>query len=367
MSATNSPTPDSSSESSIARELQWLALVLLGTLVLLAVAIRLCGQDPLAAFGALWRGAFGSIAALSATASRAAILVFYAMGVLLSFRAGVLNIGAEGQSRVGAALACALAISALGPTLASVPWIGIPVLLAAGALAGAVWSLIAGFLRWWRGVPEVIATLMLNLAGLLLVKYLVSTHGLLREASSYPRSAPLADALQLGGWAQTEFHAGVFFALPLAFVAHLWLFKTPSGIRLRATGLNPTTSRACGIAVYRVQLWTFAASGALAGFAGALALLARGRLDQEAAFPDFGYMAIAVALIARLRPLNVLPAAILFAGLDVGAKAMQATAGISYWVVYLVEGAIILAVLMRDSSLFSAKDAGPKSAAEAAA
>lgn len=344
----------------------WLLTLALGTLTLLAVVVRVCGQDPAAALQALARGAFGSGAAWAATLSRAAVLVFYALSVLISFRAGVLNIGAEGQSRVGSALACAGAFSVLGTTLASVPWLGIPVLLLLGALAGSLWSLLAGVLRWWRGVPEVIGTLMLNLSGLLLVRYLVSTPGLLREASSYPRSPPLPDAVQLSGWFETEFHTCVFLALPAVLFAHAWLFHTVGGFKLRASGLNAVASRACGIDVDRIQLRAFAISGALAGLAGAISLLARGRLDQEPAFPDFGYMAIAVALVANLRPLYVLPAALFFAGLDVGAKAMQATAGVSYWIVYLVEGVLILAILVRGVDVFKKRSDAPVTAAEAA-
>lgn len=358
---------DTSEKPSASSGAIWLLLLALGTLTLLAVVVRFCGQDPVVALQALFKGAFGSGSAWAATLSRAAVLVLYALGVLISFRAGVLNIGAEGQSRVGSALACAGVFSVLGASLTSLPWLGIPILLLLGALAGSLWSLLAGVLRWWRGVPEVIGTLMLNLSGLLLVRYLVSTPGFLREASSYPRSPPIPDSLQLGGWFDTEFHTGVFLVLPIVALAHAWLFHTVGGFQLRATGLNPIASRACGISVDRIQLRAFAISGALAGLAGAISLLARGRLDQEPAFPDFGYMAIAVALVANLRPLYVLPAALFFAGLDVGAKAMQATAGVSYWIVYLVEGVLILAILVRGVDVFRKRSDAPASAAEAAA
>jgi general nucleoside transport system permease protein len=357
--------PDSTTEPF--GEYLWPAAMLLGTLLLLALVVRLCGQNPASALSALWNGAFGSIGALATTAARASVLVLYALGVLISFRAGVLNIGAEGQSRVGAALACTVAFSALQPAFAKVPWLGIPLLLLCGAFAGATWSLIAGILRWWRGVPEVIATLMLNLIGLSFVRWLVSSPDLLRDVSSFPRSPLLADALQLPGWGITEFHSGVFLSLPVLIVVQLWLFKMPGGFFLRATGLNPPAARANGIPVVRVQLLAFAWSGALAGFAGALALLARGRLDQDPTYPDFGYMAIAVALVAGLRPLAVLPAAILFAALDAGAKAMQATAGVSYWIVYLVQGVVILAVLVRGVAVFRARSGKVSAAAEAAA
>lgn len=358
----NSPSKQSES----IHDLLWLVILMLGTLVLLALVIRICGQDPVAALGALWRGAFGSTNALAATASRAVVLIFYALGIVASFRAGLLNIGAEGQSRVGAALAAALGTGAVGLQMSNLGPLGILMLLVAGATAGACWSLIAGALRQWRGVPEVISTLMLNFAALLLVRYLVSSPELLRGASIFQQSDLLPQGLQFSGWGRTEFNAGIFFAVPIVLVFHGLLFHTPFGFALRASGLNPVAAKTNGIAVSRLQLQTFAIAGALAGFAGALSLLTRWRLDADPAYPDYGYMAIAVALVANLKPLQVLPSAILFAGLEVGAKSMQGSAGVSHWVVYLVEGVIILAILIRGVQVFR-KKGEPATAAEAAA
>jgi len=139
----------------------------------------------------------------------------------------------------------------------------------------------------------------------------------------------------------------VLLAAPAAWLVHAYLFHTPEGFGFRAMGLNPVAAQTCGFNTGRLSLKNFALAGALAGFAGALGLLARGRLDAEPAYPDYGYMAIAVALVAGLRPLWVLPSAIVFAGLEVGTRSMERNAGVSHYVVYLAEGVIILGILIR--------------------
>lgn len=321
----------------------------LGVAVLLAVIVKACGADPREAFAALARGAAGSAVAWGQTLASMAVLTLSGLAVALSFRAGLFNIGAEGQFAAGAIAAAAVGLKVLP---SGTPWfIGVPLLLVSGALAGACWSLLAGALKRWRGVSEVISTLMLNLIALIAMRYAVGYPFLLQEGGSFEaRSAALPEGLTLPGWGGTGFHAGVFLAVPAAAALWLLVFHMRAGLALRAAGLNPTAAQACGIPVERVRLLVFGLSGALAGLGGAMALLAIGRLSK-ALYPDYGYMAIAVALVAGLHPLGVLPAALLFALLETGSKAMERSAGVPSEVVYLVEGVVILALLSRGLQL----------------
>jgi len=188
---------------------------------------------------------------------------------------------------------------------------------------------------------------MLNLIALLLARYLLSDPHLLRGAPIFQQSDPLPDGLQLSGWNSTEFHAGIFLVLPAVLLCHVYLFHMRGGFAVRAIGANPIAAEVCGIFAKRTGLLTFAIAGALAGLAGAMGILARGRLDADPTYPDYGFMAIAVALIADLKPLRILPSAILFAGLEVGTRGMERNAGVPHDVVYLIEGLIIVAVLVR--------------------
>lgn len=324
-----------------------LPVLVLGLAVLLALIVKLCGAEPREALYALVRGAGGSAEAWGVTLARAAVLALSGLAIALSFRAGLFNIGAEGQFLLGALAAAAVGTKILPQGVPG--FVGVPVLLLAGAAGGAAWSLLAGVLREWRGISEVISTLMLNLLAAILIKYLVSYKVFLQDPdplTNEPKSAYLPDGAQLAGWGGTAFHAGVFIILPAAALLYVLIHHTRAGLALRATGLNESAARACGIPVARVRLLVFFFSGALAGLGGAMAMLADGRLGS-ALYPEYGYMAIAVALVAGLHPLGVLPAALFFALLESGAKAMERDAAVPSQVVFLVQGLVILALLMR--------------------
>lgn len=326
----------------------WPLLLLAGTAAALALSIVLVGASPEHAFEEFVSGSVGTKAGLGGTVARAAILIFYALGIALSFRAGIINIGAEGQSRVGAAAAVALTLGSPGAFFRAHGWLGIPMLLCAGALAGAAWSLIAGLLKRWRDVPEVISTLMLNFAALHLVKYFVSSHDWLQGNTNFQKNE-LPAALQFPGWSGTEFHSGVFLAIPAVLAAHVYLFHTAGGMHLRAMGFNRIAARACGVECEKVALGVFAVSGALAGMAGAMSVMAAGELTADPAYSEFGYMAISVALVALLKPLWTVPVALLFGAMEMGAISMESGAGVPHWVIYFINGLLILAMLARDA------------------
>jgi simple sugar transport system permease protein len=333
------------SERGLARIL-WPLALLCGTLALLGIVILAAGKDPLVAAREFLNGTVGSARGLGALAARGAILAFYALGIAAGFRGGLVNIGAEGQSRIGAAAAVTITVGMWGAFAAAHPLVGIPAVLLAGAVGGALWSLIAGVLRHTRGVPEVVSTLLLNFAAMPGVKFLVGTRSLLQGHTHFQKNE-LAGALQFPGWGGTEFHSGVFLLLPAIALMQFWIFRSASGLRLRAMGFNPVATRSCGANTTRLVFAAFAVSGALAGLAGAIGVMANGALEMVPAYPDYGYTAIAVALVAGSHPVLIAPAALLFATLEVGAGAMEETAGVPHWVVFVVNGLLILAILAR--------------------
>jgi general nucleoside transport system permease protein len=316
------------------------AVLLLG---LLAAALRAGGYDAARALAALWTGSFGSTYALtSATLVRATPLVLCGLAVALAFRAGVLNIGAEGQLLVGAAAAAALAVTRGASAGAGT----VVAALAAGAGAGALWAGIAAFLRRRFHVLEVISTIMLNFVAGYLIAYLV--RGPLQEPLHiYPQTETIARAARLAPLIPgTRLHWGVLLALGSA--AALWWFlrSTAAGFRVRAAGASPSAAAVAGqIDVGRVTARAFLASGALAGLAGAVEVMGVTYALYENLSPGYGYTAIAVALLARLHPLGVLASGTLFGALEAGAAAMQRDAGVPSVVVTVVEALLILLVL----------------------
>ncbi|WP_396201951.1 ABC transporter permease [Gemmatimonas sp.] len=322
-------------------------------LVLLAVAIAMLavlliatGHEVLPALSAMVRGAFGSYYAItSATIVRMVPLALAGLAVSVAFRAGILNIGAEGQLLVGAAAA-----TAISGTLGGVPWfIGIPVMLGAGAMAGGAWAAIAGALRLRFGVLEVISTIMLNFVAQYLTGWLV--RGPLQEPTRVnPQSVTLAPELQMPVLLEgTRLHAGVLLVVMVAIAVWWWLRRTASGFRLRAVGATPTAAASAGgIDVPRTMFGAFLVSGLLAGLAGSVEYTGITYALYENFSPGYGYTAIAVALLARLHPLGVVATALLFGALEAGANAMQRDAGVPNVVVSVVEALLILLVLAAD-------------------
>jgi general nucleoside transport system permease protein len=320
--------------------------VLVVSLAVLATALHLAGYDAGKALGALWRGSFGTMNAfVSATLVRTTPLLLAGLGIALAFRAGIWNIGAEGQLLAGAA-----ATTALGLIPTELPRIVLlPAVLLTGAFAGAFWASIAEVLRRRRGVLEVISTIMLNFVALHLVGALV--HGPLQEPLGiYPQSALIADAARLPRLLPgTRLHAGFALAVVIAPLLWWWLRATAAGFRLRAAGANPNAATITGrIDVPRVVGLAFIASGALAGLAGAVEVSGVTFALYENPSAGYGYTAIVVALLGRLDPLAIVPSALLFGALESGALAMQREAGVPSVVVTAIEAVLILSVLLAD-------------------
>jgi ABC-type uncharacterized transport system permease subunit len=326
---------------------RWTAASLVIAIVVGTVAtLALLGFDVTRAARALVSGAFGSWYAFgSGTLVRSTPLILTGLAVALAFRAGVFNIGAEGQFLAGAAAATAVALGgARAPAIVLLPG-----LLIAGLLAGAAWAWIAAALRTRFRVLEVISTIMLNFIAGYGVSFLV--RGPLQEPTHiYPQTATFAEAAQLPRIGSgTRLHVG-FFVASAACLACWWILRhTAAGFRVRAAGANPDAARTAGlIDVERVTTRAFVVSGALAGLAGAIEVSGVTYALYENISPGYGYTAIAVALLARLDAAAVIATGVLFGALEAGATAMQRDAGVPSVVVSVVEAALILVLVAAD-------------------
>lgn len=298
--------------------------------------------DILQAVDAFWRGSIGSASAFfSGTLVRAVPLALIGLGISLAFRAGVFNIGGEGQLLLGAIAATIAGLYTGGP-----PFVAVPIALIAAMAGGALWAGIAALLRARFGVLEVISTIMLNFIAANLVSYLV--RGPLQEPTRvYPQTELIDGAARLPRlWPTTRLHAGVFLAIVAAAAGWWFLSRTAAGFRLRATGASPSAASVTGrIDVVRIGFTTLVASGALAGLAGGIEVTGVTYALYENLSPGYGFSAIAVAILARLQPGRVLLAALLFAVLETGALGMQRDAGVPSVVALALEAGIILLVI----------------------
>jgi general nucleoside transport system permease protein len=312
---------------------------LLTTVLLLIVT----GSDPVAAIKAIGEGSVSSPYALSSSIEKAVPRLLAALGIAMALRAGLYNIGAEGQIYVGGIAAAYVAvISGL-----TGPGALILALLAAFA-AGAFWGAIPGVLRVKRGVSEVITSLMLVYVAIRLTNYILEEHWIV-EGSTYPATAPVPPETQLPIiWENTVLNLGAIIAVAIVPLMAFVMRRTTFGMRLSAIGGNIRAAAASGTNVGRNMIYVMALSGALAGLAGAMEVVGvRGQL-LEGFSNNYGFDAIAIALLGRLNPYGILLAALLFGALDAGGTGLQATGGadLPAGIVLTVEGLAMIYVLI---------------------
>ena len=332
------------------------ALVIGAVVIVLSdpVFIAKVGSNPGAAFSAgfgsvggayrgLFEGAIGnpfvSIGPISETLLRATPLIFAGLAVALGFRAGLFNIGAEGQIYIGALFATGVGISFTGMPLI----LHLPLSVAAGFVGGALWGFIPGILKARAGAHEVITTIMLNYVSYLIVDLALRQPFYQRPDRSDPVSKfidPSAVLPQL--LSGQRVHLGLILAL-LAAVAVWWLlFRSTKGFEFRAVGLNPSGARYAGMNISRTVVLTMMISGGLAGLAGASEILGTNLRLTPGFSPHWGFDAIAIALLGASRPVGVVGAAILFGALRAGATPMQASTGIPIDLVVVIQGLVIM-------------------------
>lgn len=304
------------------------------------LVIALAKANPIAAYGALFSGALGSVQGIAETLTQTTVLLFAGLGVAIAFRGGLFNIGAEGQLIVGA-LCAALA----GATLHVSKPVEVPLCFAAGAIGGGLWGLIAGWLKARYGASEVITTIMLNYIAYLGVNYLVA--GPLKGSPAAPETAEIFSSAQLTPIVPlTRLTAAFPFAVVTAIVLWWWLRRTIGGFELRILGRSERVARYAGIRVGSVIMRTMALSGALAGVGGAAEILGMLHRFNAQLSPGYGFTSIAVALLANSNPLGVILSALFFGILQNGALTMQALAGVPKDLVSVIVGLVIILVAL---------------------
>ncbi len=266
--------------------------------------------------------------------------IFAGLAVALGFRCGLFNIGAEGQLFVGA-----LASAYIGYSIKGLPMIiHLPLALAAGAAAGAVWSAIAGVLKAYTGAHEVVTTIMLNYVAFRLSDYLLT--GPMKRSGFNPVTPPVEPSAWLPKLAPDplRFHAGFFLALAVAYFVYWFLWKTTWGFEIRTVGANPNAAKYAGMSVARNYIIAMGVSGALAGLAGTNEILGVNHFMAQAFSSGYGFDSIALALLGKSHPLGVVLASLLWGFLRAGATRMQSAAGIPIDIVQIVQGMVIVFV-----------------------
>jgi general nucleoside transport system permease protein len=314
-------------------------------LLLFGVFVGFAGANPLDVWLILFKGAFGDWYSWQNTLQRAAPLMLTALCVAIPARAGLVVIGGEGALVLGG-LACAAAAHAMpeGAGLA-----GTVVVCVAGAMAGAGWIALAGWLRQWRGVNETISSLLLAYVAIGLFKHLVE--GPLRDPSSLnkPSTYALAETLRIGGIAGSDVHWGFVWGVLACVAAALWLRGTPSGFSVRVVGGNLRAAQLVGLPASRLILVACALGGAAAGLAGAIEVAAVHTSANASLVAGYGYAGILVAFMARQHPLAVVPVAILFGGFGAAGSLLQRRLGLPDASVLVLQGIAFVLILASEA------------------
>ena len=314
--------------------------MLVGSLIIIA-----SGQSPVEAYSAMISGAFGGWRQIGETLLRATPLIFTGLAVSYGFRAGLFNIGAEGQLFLGG-----LAAAFVGLKVAGMPaLVSLPIIILAAFAAGAAWAFIPALMKAKIGAHEVITTMMFSYIGKYLVSYLVN--GPLRATGNIPQTTELPITSQLPRLSDllpfigsNRAHVGIILGIIAALVVW-WILKyTVMGYEARAVGFNPSAAETAGISVASTTIKSLCISGGLAGLAGAVEVLGVHYRLFDQFSSGFGFTGIAVALLAKNNPFGVILAAILFGSLSAGAGTMQLEAGVSQKVITIIQGTIIFLV-----------------------
>lgn len=297
-------------------------------------------------YSALLKGSFGSWRDFTETTAQATPLIFAGLGVGLAFRAGLFNIGGQGQAIMGAIWA-----AFIGFTIKGLPiFIHLPLVIIVGTLAGMIWGGIVGFLKAKTGSHEVIVTIMMNYLAMFMLQWLLHQRAFMAPGRNDPIGPVLEWSATMPRLAGTRLHLGFFLAILMVFLVWWLLERTALGLKIQAVGLNPHAAATAGMNVSRVTIITMAFAGALAGMAGMNSVTAP---ELITSFPTqlslgivgtVGFDAITVALLGRSRPLGIFLAGMLFGALKAGSRTMQVMANTPSDLVNLIQALIVLFV-----------------------
>jgi simple sugar transport system permease protein len=322
----------------------------LAALLVGAVMLMFLGVNPLQAYASLMVGAFGSTNAFAETLVKATPLLLVALGICISFRGDVINIGGEGQMIIGALLA-----TWVGLTFTESPgWLIISLALLGGFVGGAIWGGIPGLLKAYFNVNEILSTVMMNAIAVQLMNFLLRGPMIdpaqALKASKIPQTARLLDAFHLARLVPTRLHLGALIAVILAVLVYILLWRTTLGYRIRAVGQSPHASRYAGIKVPQYVVLALLLSGAFAGLAGAVQVYGVNyRMITDGSASGFtgsaGFNGIVAALFGQLHPIWAIPASILFGALLVGANSMQRAMQVPSALITALNGLVVVFVV----------------------
>lgn len=311
-------------------------------IALFAVFLLLQGVNPIVIFGNMLTSVFGDIYGFGEVIIMTTPFILTALATVIPARAGMVNVGGEGQ----------LAIGALTSTIAAVflidgwpMWIGLPLLMVFGALGGMIWAGIAAILKAKSGMNETITTLLLNYIAFYTLAFFV--HGPLKDPDSFnwPHSPRLSETLRLPTIPGSRIHIGIVIAVVLAVLVFFLFKKTRWGFYLKIVGGNPIAALQSGFKVNKLQFWALVIGGAIAGLAGMIEVTGiEGRLRQSTGV-DYGYLGFLAAWMSRNHPIGLIFTSLIIGIISVSGNSMEMTSGLPASVVHILMALVLFGIL----------------------
>lgn len=298
----------------------------------------------------------GSMFGITEMLVRAAPLMLVALGIAISFRCGIFNIGGEGQILIGAIMGAATALAF--PGLPS--YLLIPLVFIVSFIGGALWGSIAGYMKAYLGVDEILSTVMLNYIAFQVYTYLIRGPLIDSKEVVYGTGVPQTALLTRDVWLSriipaTRLHTGFLFAIVMAVIVFFLLWKTTYGYRMRAVGAEQKGARYAGINVKKYLVIAMVMAGGFAGMAGAVEVTGVHHRAMESLSAGYGFSGIVVALFGGLHPLGIIPASIVFGLLILGADMMQRAVDVPAAIILAIQGLIIMSIVSTQIFLMNKK------------
>jgi ABC-type uncharacterized transport system permease subunit len=319
-----------------------------------AVLFMIAGANPITAYWVMFTAPLQDIFGVTEMFVRAAPLLLVALGISISFRSGILNIGGEGQILIGAIFGLFIALYA-----PQMHWaIMVPLIFVASFAGGALWGGIAGWMRAYLNVNEILSTVMLNYVAIQVYNFLIRGPMMDKQEIAYGTGASQTGRIAREYWLTklipgARMHSGMIIAVIMAVLVFFFLWKTIYGYRMRAVGAEIKASRYAGINTKWYLLLAMLLAGGFAGMAGAVEVLGVHHRGLESISAGYGFSGIVVALFGGLHPLGAIPASVVFGLLIVGADMMQRAVQVPAYIILAIQGLIILAIV--SSTVFITK------------
>lgn len=321
-----------------------------------ALIFLIAKANPFKAYAVMFTRPFSSIFGITEILVRAAPLMFVGLGIAIAFRSGILNIGAEGQILIGAIAGAAVALAF--PDFPKI--ILIPMIFMASFIGGAIWGGIAGWMRAYLNVNEILSTVMLNYVAIQVYMFLIRGPLIDPKELSYGTGVPQTAVFSKTAWLTrliqgTRLHTGIIIAVILAIAVYILLWKTTIGYRMRAVGVEPKAARSAGMNVKAYLLLAMLLSGGFAGMAGAIEITGVHHRALESISAGYGFSGIVVALFGGLHPLGIIPSSIVFGLLIIGSDMMQRAVNVPASIILSIQGLIIMAIVSSQTLIVNPK------------